>query len=37
MFLTGSKDICGFNGDNGSVGVTDESGVLAGVNIALTI
>jgi len=30
MFLAGSNDICGFNGDNGSVGVSDESGVLEG-------
>ena len=30
MFLTGSNDICGFNGDNGSVGVSDESGVCEG-------
>jgi hypothetical protein len=30
MFLAGSNDICGLNGDNGSVGVGDESGVLEG-------
>ena len=30
MFLAGSDDICGFKGYNGSVGVSDESGVLEG-------
>merc|ERR1712127_998844 len=30
MFLAGSNDICGLNGDNSSVGVSDESGVLEG-------
>ena len=30
MFLAGGDDICGLNGDNGSVGVSDESGVCEG-------
>ena len=27
MFLAGSDNICGFNGDNGAIGVGNESGV----------
>merc|ERR1712060_926356 len=37
MFLAGSDDICGLNGDNGTIGVGNKSGVGNGVRVSSSI
>jgi len=37
MFFAGSDDICGLNGDNGTIGVGNKSGVGNGVRVSSSI
>merc|ERR1719187_2927308 len=37
MFFAGSDDICGLNGDNGTVGVGNKSGVGNGIRVSSSI